>query len=116
MDRPGAAGGDRPDAARAVEKAEQRLAQADVRYEEGIAWRNSLRAEDLSWRQSARQEDKDWRARVRDEDQEHRRRAELAQKRCAALSAAAQALPPGTAPESILTLARRFEKWLIDGQ
>lgn len=127
-----------------MDKQETRQAEMDARYEDGITWRNNVRAEDRNWRETIRAEDKEWRLTVREEDKswreseknwrqttrddeaalrtqsrsednEHRARTEIVTKRCCALSAAAQSCKPGTSPENIFALAKLYEEWL-DGK
>jgi hypothetical protein len=106
-----------------MDKQEARQAEIDARHQESLAWRNNMREEDKqwrqelregerSWRQTLREEDKAWRTQTRNEDIENRARAERVAKRCCALSAAAQSLPPETAPEKIFALAAVFAGWL----
>jgi hypothetical protein len=127
-----------------MDKQEARQAEMDARHNDGLTWRNTVRAEDKSWRETVRAEDREWRLTVREEDKswresektwrqaireddaslcvqsraddhEHRSRAEIVAKRCCALTAAAQSSKPGTSPETIFALARRYEEWL-DGK
>ena len=106
-----------------MDKQEARQADIDARHQESLAWRNNMREEDKhwrqevregekSWRQALREEDKAWRTQTRQEDIESRARAERVAKRCCALSAAAQALPPESDPEKIFALASVFADWL----
>jgi hypothetical protein len=124
-----------------MDKQEVRQAEMDARHNDGITWRNAVRAEDLSWRETIRAEDKEWRLTVREEDKswreaeknwrqtirdddaivrsqtraednEQRARSEILARRCCALNAAAQSSKPGTSPENIFALAKLYEQWL----
>jgi len=44
--------------------------ELDARYEEGVAWRSTVRTEDVAWRKGIRKEDKEWREVTREEDKE----------------------------------------------
>jgi len=46
--------------------------ELDARYEEGVAWRSTVRTEDVAWRKGIRKEDKEWREVTREEDKEWR--------------------------------------------
>lgn len=115
-------------------KSDPRQTDPDARYQEGLAWRNTVRTDDVEWRQTTRREDREWRqttrsedlqwrevmrredrewrAEVRDEDRQHRQRTERISTRCHALTAAAYASKPGSSLEAILALAQQFEGWL----
>jgi hypothetical protein len=120
-----------------MDRQDSRQTAMDTRHNDGIAWRNTVRAEDLEWRQTTRTEDKEWRQTQREEDKDWRQvtreedmawrrqlrkedndrhaRFERATKRCCALAAAAQSSEPGTSLKDIFALAKKYEEWL-DGK
>ena len=121
-------------ALRPLHKPDPRQTELDARYQESVAWRNTVRTEDVEsrkatrredvaaresarkedkeWREVMRMEDVKWRAEVRSEDHQHRLRTERLTKRCHALVAAAETSKAGSSLEEILGLAQQLESWL----